>query len=123
MANEIDAYINESPEPVRKKLRKLRSIILSIAPEAVERISYGMPHYSCKGPLAYFALSKNHIGLYVPPPVIEKLKRELKGYETAKATVRLPLDGDLPEGLIEKLIRTRMKINEMLAEGKRRDAR
>jgi uncharacterized protein YdhG (YjbR/CyaY superfamily) len=78
----------------------------------VERISYGMPYYNYKGHLVYFRLAKAHIGLYVPPPVIEEHKNELKDYETAKATVRFPLDKKLPIMLIKKLVKARMKKNE-----------
>jgi len=78
----------------------------------VERISYGMPFYDYKGRLAYFGLAKAHIGLYIPPPVIEEHKKELADYETAKSTVRFPLDKKLPVTLIKKLVQARMKKNE-----------
>ncbi len=72
-----------------------------------------MPYYSYKGRLAYFALFKGHIGLYLPPPVIAEHKSELEDYETAMATVRFPLDKKLPVVLIKKLVKARMKKNEM----------
>src|SRR2546423_1012456 len=100
----VDAYIAAAPREVRAKLKELRAAIRKAAPDAEERISYGMPYYASKGRLAYFAAFKNHIGLYVPTPVIEEHKSELKGYETAKATVRFPLDKKLPVGLIKKLV-------------------
>lgn len=57
-------------------------------------------------------LAKKHVGLYIPPPVIAKHMEELKGYETAMATIRLPLDKKLPSTLIRKLIKSRLKMNE-----------
>ncbi|MGI0066208.1 MAG: iron chaperone, partial [Nitrosotalea sp.] len=71
------------------------------------------PYYDYKGQLAYFRFSKAHIGLYIPPPVIEEHKNELAGYETAKATVRFPLDKKIPVMLIRKLVKARMKKNEL----------
>ena len=71
-----------------------------------------MPYYGYKGRVVYFRLSKNHIGLYVPTPVIEEHKSELKDYETAKATVRFPLDKKLPIALIRKLVKARIKKNK-----------
>ena len=109
---DVDSYIAEAPEEAQGKLKQLRAAIKEVAPTAVERISYGMPYYEYKGQLAYFGLAKAHIGLYVPPPVIEEHKDELGDYETAKATVRFPLDKELPVALIKKLIRARMKKNE-----------
>ena len=108
----VDAYIARAPQEVRSKLKELRAAIRKAAPTAEERISYGMPYYACKGRLAYFALAKAHIGLYIPTPVIEEHKSELKDYEAARATVRLPLDKKLPIALIKKLIKARMKKNE-----------
>jgi uncharacterized protein YdhG (YjbR/CyaY superfamily) len=109
---DVDAYISEAPKDVKGKLKKLRIAIKEVVPTAVERISYGMPYYDYKGRLAYFAFAKSHIGLYIPPPVIEEHESELKNYETAKATIRFPIDKPLPIALVKKLIKVRMKKNE-----------
>ena len=108
----VDAYIAAAPKEARSKLKELRSVIRKTAPIAVERISYRIPYYAYRGRLAYFALWKSHIGLYLPTPIIEEHERELAAYETTSATVRLPLDKKLPVALIRKLVRTRMKKNE-----------
>src|SRR3989344_1195608 len=94
--DDVDEYIKNTPRDIQSKLKLLREVIKKVAPSAEERISYGMPYYGYKGRLAYFAYAKNHIGLYIPPPVIEEHKNELKNYETAKATIRFPLDKKLP---------------------------
>ena len=109
----VDAYIQAAPMKVRAKLIQLRRIIRTAAPRAEEKISYGMPYYGYKGRLAYFRLAKNHIGLYIPPPVIEEHKKELKAYSTTKATIRLPLGKKLPTALIRKLIKAKAKKNEL----------
>ncbi len=109
---DVGAYISAAPKEVRGKLKELRAAIRRTAPGAEERISYSMPHYRYKEQLAYFAAAKEHIGLYVPPPVIAEHKNDLKDYETAKATVRFPIGEKLPVKLIKKLIKTRMKMNE-----------
>ena len=106
---DVDTYIAGAPKEVRGKLVKLRTIIKACAPKAEERISYGMPYYHYKGRLAYFRLWKKHIGLYIPTPVIEEHQKELKDYETAKATVRFPIDRPLPTALVKKLVKARMK--------------
>jgi uncharacterized protein YdhG (YjbR/CyaY superfamily) len=108
----VDEYIAQAPKEVQEKLKELRAVIRTTAPGAEERISYGMPYYSYKGRLVYFQLWKKHIGLYVPSPVLEEHKSELKGYETTKATVRFPLDEKLPLALIEKLVKARVRMND-----------
>ena len=111
-AKTVDAYIKAAPSESRAKLTQLRKIIKTAAPQADERISYGMPYYEYKGRLAYFMLAKHHVGLYIPTPIVEEFKNQLKGYETSKATVRLPLDKNLPAQLIQMLIKARVKKNE-----------
>ena len=110
--NNVDDYIAQAPEEAQEKLQELRAAIKSIAPEAEERISYGMPYYYYKGRLVYFQLWKKHIGFYVPTPVVKEHKSELQGYETTDATIRFPLNENLPHDLIKKLVAARKKKND-----------
>ena len=116
----VDEYITQAPKELQNKLKELRAVIRKTAPEANEKISYGMPYYGYLGRLAYFRLSKNHIGLYVPTPVIEEHRHELKGFETAKATVRFPLNKKLPVAIINKLIMAQIKKNEANKNSKKK---
>ena len=111
-AKNVDEYIAQAPKEAQEKLQELRAVIRTTAPGAEERISYGMPYYYYKGRLVYFQLWKKHIGLYVPNPVLEEHKSELKGYETTNATVRFPLDEKLPLDLIKKLVEARVRKND-----------
>jgi uncharacterized protein YdhG (YjbR/CyaY superfamily) len=120
---DVEAYIAAAPKEMRDKLRMLRGIIKEVAPSSTERISYGMPYYSYKGRLAYFSLSKAHIGLYIPTPIIEEHKDELRNYDAAKATVRFPLDENLPAALIKKLVKARAKKNEETTQRRIRSPR
>jgi uncharacterized protein YdhG (YjbR/CyaY superfamily) len=120
---DVEAYIAAAPKEMRGKLRILRRIIKEVAPSCTERISYGMPYYSYRGRLAYFSLSKAHIGLYIPTPIIEEHKDELRNYDAAKATVRFPLDENLPAALIKKLVKARAKKNEETTQRRIRSPR
>lgn len=109
---DVDEYIEDAPEDIQGRLKEIRKIIKEVAPEAEEKISYGMPYYGYKGRLVYFALMKNHIGLYIPPPIIDQHKNELKDYVTTKSAVHLPLKEELPVALINKLVKARIKWND-----------
>lgn len=109
---DVDAYIATAPKEVQRKLKELRAVIKKAAPAARERISYAMPYYDYQGRLAYFSFWRAHIGLYLPTPTIAEHEKELKAYETTKATVRFPLEKKLPAALITKLIKARIKTNE-----------
>jgi uncharacterized protein YdhG (YjbR/CyaY superfamily) len=112
MDKQVSAYIARAPKASRLKLTELRRLIMDIAPEAEERISYGMPYYDHYGRMAYFALMKGYIGLYIPSPIIADHKRELADYVTTKSAIHLPLEKKLPVALIKKLIRARIKHNK-----------
>jgi uncharacterized protein YdhG (YjbR/CyaY superfamily) len=62
--------------------------------------------------------AKNHIGLYIPTPIVAEHKKELKEYAISKATIHFPLDRKLPTALIRKLIRARVAKNEKVAKRK-----
>jgi len=109
---DVAAYIAAAPKEVRGKLKELRSVIRKTAPAAEEKISYGIPYYAHHGRLVYFSLWKNHIGIYIPTPVVAEHARELRSYETTSATIRFPLDKKLPVALIKKLVKARVKKNE-----------
>ncbi len=111
-AKDVDEYIAHAPKEVQGKLKELREAIKSTAPKAEEKISYGMPYYSYKGRLVYFAAFKKHISLFAVPPIVEEHKSELKNYITSKSTIQFPLDEKLPITLIKKLVKARVKINE-----------
>ena len=114
----VDVYIAAAPEEVQPKLREVRAVIREVAPDAVESISYGMPFYSYKGQsgykgrLFYFALFREHIGLFLLPPIIEEHKEELAKYETTKSSLHLPLNKPIPISLIKKLLRDGLKKHE-----------
>ncbi len=112
-AKDVDEYIASAPEEVRVRLKQLRKTIKECAPKAEEKISYGMPYYGYKGRLAYFSYFKHHIGLYLTPPIMEEFRQELKDYKTATATIQFPHDKPLPIVLIKKLVKARVKMNEM----------
>lgn len=108
----VDAYIQSAPPEIQERLIAIRNLILETVPHAIEKISYSMPYYGYKGRLAYFAYFKHHIGLYIPPPVIQTFADELREYETAMATVRFPHDKKLPLSRIKKMIKLRAQLND-----------
>jgi uncharacterized protein YdhG (YjbR/CyaY superfamily) len=105
----IDEYISSFTEETQKLLMQVRASIQEAAPEAAETISYGIPTFTLAGNLVHFAAFKNHIGFYPTSSGIEKFKEELSIYETAKGSVKFPIDEPLPLGLISKIVKFRVK--------------
>jgi len=94
---------------LRFRLSQIRAAIKEVAPDAPERISYGMPCYGEKGRTVYFGIAKAHIGLFgISASILEQHKDEVADFVAEKSTVRLPLDRELPIELIKELVRARM---------------
>jgi uncharacterized protein YdhG (YjbR/CyaY superfamily) len=100
----IDDYIAGFPKDIQEILEKIRSTIQKAAPEAKEKISYGMPTFALEGNLVHFAAFKKHIGFYPVPSGIEKFKKELSKYKGAKGSVQFPMDKPIPYDLIRKIV-------------------
>ncbi|HMS65621.1 MAG TPA: DUF1801 domain-containing protein [Ignavibacteria bacterium] len=107
---DIDTYLLLQPEPIRAVLEKLRKTIRSAAPEAEELISYHIPAYRYHGMLVYFAAFKNHCSFF-PGGIVESMKDELKDYKTSKGTIQFTIDNPLPDSLVRKIVKARMKQN------------
>lgn len=111
-ASSVSEYIAMAPKGVQGKLKEVRAAILDAAPDAREGISYGMAYFSYKGRLAWFGLHSTHIGVYLRPPVLQEHEHELRGYQTTKSALHLPLDRKVPVALVKKLVRAAIEKNE-----------
>jgi len=113
---DIDEYIHTFPDEVQEILENIRQTIKEAAPDAKEKISYGIPTFTLNGNLVHFAGYKKHIGFYPTPSGIEKFKKELTEFESAKGSVKFPLDKPIPYGLIGEITRFRVKENLILVK-------
>ncbi len=109
----VDDYIGIFPKDVQNKLKEIRQAIKDEAPEAREKISYGIPTATLNGKyFIYFAGFKNHVSVYPVTPAIEKFVKEIDKYRAGKGTLRFHLDKPLPMVIIRKVIKAR--VNEHL---------
>jgi uncharacterized protein YdhG (YjbR/CyaY superfamily) len=110
MATAVDEYIAGFPPETRKLLEEMRALIRSLAPEASETISYGIPTFDLNGKhLVHFAGFKNHVGLYPTPSGIETFKNDLEPYKAGKGSAQFPLDQPLPTDLIRRIVEFRVQ--------------
>src|SRR3569833_1413701 len=112
----IDEYIAMQPEAFQPTLHELRSIIRSLVPSATESISYQVPCFKHHYMLVGIGVNKNFSSLYtMSPPLVKKMKDDLKGIILSGATLHFPPGQPLPVGLIEKIVKARMQENEIKA--------
>lgn len=114
-AASVDEYISAADPKAKKALKDIRNTIKSAAPKAEEVISYQIPGYKYHGMLAFFAAWKDHISFYPAPWGAEALKKEMSAYKGSKGTIKFPLDKPMPLTLIKKMVKYRIKQNEMRA--------
>ena len=107
----IDQYIQGFPEAVQRKLSEMRSTIRKAAPEATEKINYGVPTFYLNGNLVHFAAFAHHIGFYPTPSAITRFQKELKQYKSAKGSVQFPHDEPLPLDLVRSIVEFRVGEN------------
>lgn len=115
----IDAYIKDFPPEKQTLLRAMRVTIQKAAPDATEKISYGMPCFFLEGNLVYFAAMKNHIGFYPSTSGVANFQKELKEYQTSKGAIQFPLDKPLPLKLVSTIVKFRALENKAKAAAKK----
>lgn len=110
-ATTIDEYIAAFPETVQARLAALRATVRQHAPQATERMSYGMPTYYLDGNLVHFAAYAHHIGFYPTPTGITAFQDALARYKSAKGSVQFPHTEPLPLELVAAMVQFRVTEN------------
>jgi uncharacterized protein YdhG (YjbR/CyaY superfamily) len=67
-----------------------------------------MPAYKGKRVLFYFGGFKKHISFFPTSKGIAQFENELENFKTSKGTIQFPLNEDLPEELLKKIILFRL---------------
>ena len=96
----VETYIAQFPAQTQNILHEIRRVIREAAPDAREKISYGIPTFYQNGNLVHYAAYAGHIGFYPTPSGIEVFKDELTKYKSSKGAVQFPIDKPVPLDLI-----------------------
>jgi len=105
----IDEYIAQRPAGQQPVLQRIRQVISAAAPEAVERISYGMPAFWQGEDLIWFAATAKHIGIYPTASGVREFADRLAGYSLSKGTIRILWSQPMPYDLIADITQFRLK--------------
>lgn len=100
----IEEYIDNAPKNQQEILNQMYTLLKNGLPNAVEKISYGMPTFYDNENIVHFAGMKNHLGFYPTPGPIEEFSSQLKSYKTSKGAIQFPYSKPLPEQLIKEII-------------------
>jgi len=111
MPRDIDEYFERQSSQDQRLLRQMRATIHKAAPEATEKISYGIPTFYLNGNLVHFAAFSNHIGFYPTSSGIAAFKEQLGPYKWSKGAVQFPKDKPLPLALVTRIVKFRVQEN------------
>jgi uncharacterized protein YdhG (YjbR/CyaY superfamily) len=108
--DDVRAYYAALPVATRRRVRELRDVILTVAPDATETISYRIPTFTLDGRvLVYCAGWKEHTSLYpLTAGMRQACARDLARFATSKGTVKFPADARLPVAVIKRLVKARV---------------
>ncbi len=110
----VPEYIDSFPPETRLKLLELRKCILEATPHAIEMFNYTIPAFALteggkRDQQIMMAGYDKHVGLYPHPSAMEKFADELEGYKKGKGSVQFPINKPLPQDLIKRMVKYRMK--------------
>ena len=91
-------------------MKELRAVIKKAAPEAKEKISWGMATFNLNENLVYFAGQKHHIGFYPGVSGVDFFKTISSDFKTSKGSVQFP--NNRPLDIVSQTVAFRVKENK-----------
>ncbi len=118
-AKSVSEYFQALPKEQKTALNNIRKTIISSAPDAAEKISYGMPIFFYGGMLVGYAAFKGHLSFFVmSAKTMKKFEKELKPFKASTGTLYFSLEHPIPKTLVKKIVKARLKENEAKQKAK-----
>ena len=105
----VEEYIEQLPQIAQVKIKELRAILKSLAPEAKEGLKWGKPVFESETILFAYSAHKSHLSFIPTGPALKPFEKELIGFATKKDSVQFLFENPLPENLIRKIAEYRKK--------------
>jgi len=123
-ARAVDRYLARLGAADRRALASLRAAIREVAPDAEERISYGIPTFRDHGNLVHYAAFRTHLSFFAGGGrVRQAFARELRRWAGTKSSVHFSSDHPIPGTLIRRIVRWRLRENRSRAAPRTRHRR
>ena len=105
----IAEYIRAAPREGQPHLRRLYTILKSVAPQAEETIKWGTPFFVEPRFLFAFSAHKAHCNFAPTAEALQAFRKELQGHQTTKNYLQIPYDQPLPDDLVRKIAEYRLR--------------
>jgi uncharacterized protein YdhG (YjbR/CyaY superfamily) len=109
---DFDEYFAIFPPYVQEILQTIRKTVKSVAPKAIESITYHMPTLTVDEKyLLHFAAWKSHVAFYGISTGSGELKEALAKYVEPKGTIKFKFDEPIPYHLIKQMVKYKVEQN------------
>jgi uncharacterized protein YdhG (YjbR/CyaY superfamily) len=105
----IAEYIAAAPAAGRPHLSRLYSILKTAAPDAEETFKWSQPFFVEPRFLFAFAAHKSHLSFVPMAATLAVFRNALAGHQVTQLLIKFPYDKPLPEALIRKIAKYRVK--------------
>lgn len=107
----LAAYFAGLAPNARRVAKALGGVIRRAAPGAVDAYSYRIAAFRLDGRmLLWYAGWKDYVSMYpITRAMAQEGGEELAPFRASKGTLKFPLDAPLPAGLVERLVRARVR--------------
>jgi uncharacterized protein YdhG (YjbR/CyaY superfamily) len=105
----VAAYIDAAPEPARSRLLALAEAIRAEAPDAIERMAYGLATWHQRENLIHLGAFAHHVGVYPGSAAIMAFAEELAAFKTSKGAIQVAHEAALPVELVRRITRWRIE--------------
>lgn len=111
----VDAYVKSLPSPMQTIVNRVRALVATASPEALEAFKWGQPVYESNGPFAYIKAHRQYVNFgFWRGAMLEAPKGKLEGDGDRMRHLKLPNPEAIDEGLITTLVRQAVMLNSRL---------
>jgi hypothetical protein len=116
----VDAYVSRLPAHQQQLVNRVRALIATAAPEAIETLKWSQPVYEANGPFAYLKAYAGHVNFgFWRGASLQAPEGVLEGEGTRMRHLKLSSKAELDEGLIQRLVAEAVKLNGRLGNPSR----
>jgi uncharacterized protein YdhG (YjbR/CyaY superfamily) len=106
----VEGYLATCEGVGRERLEAIRQVVLEVAPDAGERISYDIPAFTIDGKVFVFmAAWKEHVSMYPLPQGDAAVDAALAPFAVSKGTVKFRHRDPLPLDVVRLVVEAKLR--------------
>lgn len=117
----VDGYVKSLPSPMQQIVNRVRALVASAAPEAIEAFKWAQPVYEANGPFAYLKAHRTTVNFgFWRGAMLEAPEGALEGGGKLMRHLKLQTVADVDDALVTTLVRQAVMLNSRLGTPTRR---